>query len=245
MLEKHISKLLLLVKVVWIGLCARSIKVFYDRISNIYDLVFQDHIIHIENIVNLFTSIYHEKRECTILDLGCGTGMLSKALIDHGFHVIGIDISMKSLRILQRTERRLTLIQGDVESLPFSGQHLKDLVCLGVWRHLRHIGVVLDEICRVLSKDGNFILGYFPPKLGGLVHIPDNRWGRMIVNLYNKMVHWLGYDDTVDFDFGEQTLQTIGKRFDHLQRVVSGQHWHLILACRPRTRLNSKCSNES
>jgi ubiquinone/menaquinone biosynthesis C-methylase UbiE len=245
MLEKHISRLLLLVKVVWIGLCAGSTRVFYDRISNAYDLVFQDHAIHIENIVNLFNRIYPGKRDCNILDLGCGTGMLSKALINQGFRVIGIDISMKSLRILQRTDRRLTLIQGDVESLPLSGQHLNVLVCLGVWRHLRHLEVVLDEICRVLSKDGNFILGYFPPKLGGLVHIPDSRWGRMIVCLYNKTVHWLGYDDLVDFDLGEQTLETIGKRFDQIHRVVSGQHWYLILACRPRTRLNSVCSSET
>jgi ubiquinone/menaquinone biosynthesis C-methylase UbiE len=165
--------------------------------------------------------------------------MLSKAMRNQGFRVIGVDISVESLRVFKRTDQRVSLIQGAGESLPFSNRHFQTIVCLGVWRHLRHPELVLDEICRVLGKDGNLLLGYFPPKLGGLIHIPHNFWGRMLVYLYNKTVHLFGYDDFADFDLEGKTSLTIRKRFEEVRIIDSGQHWHLIQAWYPRAILNS------
>lgn len=227
-------KLLLLFRVAWGALFAGSARVFYDRIANIYDRIFIDHVIHAENIVILLTSIYPDKEKCLVLDLGSGTGLLSKALSRQGFRVIGIDISLESLRVFKRTDQWADLIQGEAESLPISDNYFQALVCLGVWRHLKRLEVVLNEICRVLSKDGVFILGYFPPKLGGVLDIPNDRWGRILVDFYHKTVRGLGYEDRVDFELEKRTLQATGKRFEHVRKVNSGQQWHLILAGRPR-----------
>jgi len=239
MLGKTTNKLRLIVSVTWHALCSGSTRSFYDRISSIYEYVFTGHIVHVENIVTLLTSVYPDEEKCLVLDLGSGTGLLSKALSRQGFRVIAMDISMKSLQVLQHSDRRVLSIQGDAESFPLTGNSFQVLVCLGVWRHLPFPEVVLDEICRVLSEDGNIFLGYFPPKLGGLIRISDNRRGRMLACLYNSVVRWFGYDDLVDFDLTEKTLQIIVKRFEQVRKVASGRHWHLLLAHHPLPRLSS------
>lgn len=226
-------------RVAWIALCSGSTKIFYDRLSNCYEEIFLDHIVHIETVVTLLTSIYYGRNNCTILDLGCGTGMVSKALTKHGFRVIGIDISLESIRLLKRTNQEVALIQGNIEYLPLQDRCFQTLVCLGTWRHLKNSEVALDEICRVLCKDGNFVVGYFPPKLGGLIYIPNNPWGKMVVWFYNRTVCWLGYDDLIDFDHKGKILQTIRKRFEQVRKIDTGQNWHTILASRPYARFNS------
>ena len=233
MLEKVIRKLWLLFRMAWTAFFAGSTRAFYDGISPIYESTFLNHIVHVENIVALLASTFSWMEGFIVLDLGCGTGLLSKALSREGFRAIGMDISLQSLQIMQQSDQGVSLIHGDAKSIPFSGCSFQAIVCLGVWRHLPHPEIVLDEICRVLGEDGNFVLGYFPPKLGGLFHIPDNPLGRMLAWSYKKTVRWFGYDDLLDLDLEEQAWQAISNRFDQVHRIESGKHWHLILAHHP------------
>ena len=165
--------------------------------------------------------------------------MLSNALENKGFRVIGVDISFESLRVLKKTNPRVPLINGHAESLAFSDRSFHALVCLGVWRHFIQLEVILDEIGRVLKKDAIFILGYFPPKLGGIFYVPENYWGRIMVILYNTIIHRLGYDDRIDFDLEKRTFRAITKRFASIIRIDSGHHWYLILAVMCNQRSSS------
>jgi len=72
------SKFRLWWKVIWAALSSRSNQIFYDRISSIYDEVFVDHKIHAETMLKILSDIYTDhKHETLVLDLGCGTGILS------------------------------------------------------------------------------------------------------------------------------------------------------------------------
>jgi ubiquinone/menaquinone biosynthesis C-methylase UbiE len=229
MSEKSINKMFLLLKIVLAAFIVRSNREFYDRISAIYDRLFTSHAIHIEKIVNLLKSVYYEKN-ITILDLGCGTGMLAKALKNQNFRVIGFDISYESLCVLEKSNLKMPLIQGCAESLTFSDNSFDVLVCLGVWRHFKKMEGILDEIHRVLRKDAVFIMGYFPPKLGGIFYIPGNFLGRIMALIYETMVNRLGYIDHVNVHFEQKTLQAIGKRFARIRKIDSGKHYYLVLA---------------
>ena len=59
-----------------------------------------------------------EAPHATILDAGCGTGMLAWRLTDAGFAVTGLDFSPEALR-LAKTRGLENLIEGSVNALPF------------------------------------------------------------------------------------------------------------------------------
>ena len=80
------------------ALSERSNQAFYDEIAPIYDQVFVNHRIHAETILDLLQEFGVDRdKAALVLDLGCGTGLLSTLLADQGLQVIGLDISFQSL----------------------------------------------------------------------------------------------------------------------------------------------------
>ena len=225
------DKLTLYAKVVWAAVCSGSTRSFYDRISDIYDHVFTDHITHANNIADLLSIFRPLAGKGLALDLGCGTGLVSKGLIERGFHVIGLDMSFRSLKVLQRNQQRVIMMQGNMEHLPFKNDSVDAISCLGVWRHLKNPEIVVAEVSRVLGKTGAFALGYFPPKLGGLFYVNNtSSLGRLLALMYSHFVRLMGYNDQVRRCFEENTLQLLYNRFENVHKVQSGEHSYLIVA---------------
>ena len=202
---------------------------FYDRIAPIYDEVFTDHLVHADTILGALTESYPDNRGgITVLDLGCGTGVMARRLRAHGFIAIGLDVSLQSLRIHRREIADVPVIQADLEALPLRQDCARVAVCLGVWRHLRHPQRAIDEVRRVLDKEGRFIVGYFPPRLRGLVNVPGGMIGRLLVRIYDVLLSPFGYRDNVDSNIEEQTRRLMGGRFDTVATLKSGPHSHLL-----------------
>lgn len=231
------TKLWLWIKIVWAALSSRSNQAFYDRISSIYDEVFVVHRVHAATILKVLSDIYSDReRETLVLDLGCGTGMLSTTLSEKGFKVVGLDISLQSLCILRQHNPRFNVIQADANFLPIPDESFHAVVCLGVWRHFSDVQKVLNEISRVLTSDGAFIVGYFPPAIAGAIHVDQNRLGRFLVWLYQLVTQRLGYSDRADFLLEGETWQAAKKQFRTVNKVVSGFHRNLLFARYPLTR---------
>ena len=57
----------------------RTTASFYDRIADLYDTTFQRHRVHAESMGD-FLDTRGRARHRPILDLGCGTGLLSSLL---------------------------------------------------------------------------------------------------------------------------------------------------------------------
>jgi len=164
-------------KVLVAALSSKSNREFYDRISPVYDQCFVAHKLHANNMVKILLERYKGREKNTlVLDLGCGTGLLSKILVSKGFDVLGIDMSLESLRLLQQRESRINTIQADATLLPFTNGSCHAVVSLGAWRHFSDIQQVIAEITRILKHDGLLIIGYFPPAIGGVVPQGDSHW---------------------------------------------------------------------
>ncbi len=93
-----------------------------------------------------------------ILDLGCGSGRDLRYFSGHGFRVVGLDYSLRLLKLAKNFSHR-PVVLGDINRLPFG-----ELVFDAVWSvgSLLHISrselpSVLAQIHRSLKPNGQFL----------------------------------------------------------------------------------------
>jgi 2-polyprenyl-3-methyl-5-hydroxy-6-metoxy-1,4-benzoquinol methylase len=96
------------------------------------------------------------------LDLGCGSGVLSRLLSDLGANVVGVDGSPRMIQNAiaesDRYEGRIRYVLiNDIGSLPFSEGSYDGVLCSSVIEYLDDPGSALKEISRVLNSDGILI----------------------------------------------------------------------------------------
>lgn len=92
------------------------------------------------------------------LDLCCGQGNVSEALVGHGCDVVGIDFSPAMLAFAHARVPQAVFIRGDAQDLPFDNEEF-DLVVsnLGVC-HVPDQPRALSEARRVLRRGGRFAM---------------------------------------------------------------------------------------
>lgn len=94
----------------------------------------------------------------TVLDAGCGEGVLSWYLAERGAKVTAIDISKPNVENAQKflekkgVQDRVTVMQGDAEHLPFPDASFDWVVSSHVLEHLPDFDKGLSEIRRVTKK---------------------------------------------------------------------------------------------
>lgn len=101
----------------------------------------------------------------TGLDIGCNIGNISFPLASLGFNIIGIDISVKKIKIANHRKKffgfgkNLTFLLGDACNQPIIEKEQFDFVILSeVLEHVKEPERLLAIINRVLKKDGVLII---------------------------------------------------------------------------------------
>lgn len=93
----------------------------------------------------------------SVLDVGCGTGLVGKALRQRGCSatIVGLDISKASLRVARRTGAYDTLEAADLQQpLHVEENGVEVLVCAGVMTYLPEVEAVWREFARVVRPGG-------------------------------------------------------------------------------------------
>lgn len=92
-----------------------------------------------------------------ILDLGCAQGILSYFLRQKGGFWVSTDQDFTNLKTTQSLlEKNLTQIEGGY--LPFKSQSFDQVVSLDYIEHLENDDQCLEEIHRVLKKEGQLVI---------------------------------------------------------------------------------------
>jgi ubiquinone/menaquinone biosynthesis C-methylase UbiE len=126
----------------------------YDRMYRLEDsywwFVGRHHL-----VLTFLRATYGDRKDLTILDIGCGTGAMSQKLAAHGT-VISADFSPLALEYSRR--RELTrLCAADAMRLPFQDGSFDLIVALDILEHLPDDEAALREFQRVLKPGGRVI----------------------------------------------------------------------------------------
>jgi SAM-dependent methyltransferase len=143
-----------------------------------------------------------------VLELGCGAARWSLALARQGARVVGIDLSPTQLshavRLQHRSARRVALVRGDAERLPFEGQVFDLVFC--DWGAMTFADPfrTVPEVARVLRNSGRLVFVTSTPLRAIVEDRRTNRIDRRLRYDYFGL-HRLEYPDEVNFQlpYGE------------------------------------------
>jgi len=137
-----------------------KIKQLFDEIASYYDFI--------NNIISFFTHYFIKilaikdlkiKDNSKILDLACGTGDITKIVSKYypKTDITGLDISDKMLDIAKKKNPDNKFVLGDILNLPFKDNKFNYITIFFGLRNVENRTNAINEIYRVLKKDGLFL----------------------------------------------------------------------------------------
>lgn len=126
----------------------------FGTVAEQYDLYRNDFPIHLfESLQNLDIKITNKR----ILDLACGTGVLSRFLQISGADVVGVDASKELLEQAKKHQSPIEYLQGTAEKIPMDDASFDMVTILRAWHWFDPVQAS-KEIARVLKPDGQLLI---------------------------------------------------------------------------------------
>ncbi|HEY3304021.1 MAG TPA: class I SAM-dependent methyltransferase [Candidatus Binatia bacterium] len=103
------------------------------------------------------------KRSHRVLDLACGPGFVALEFAKHARQVVGVDLTAEMLRKARALARRegfdnATFRRADVSRLPFADGSFDLVVTRASFHHFPQPEQVLNEMVRVLKRNGKILI---------------------------------------------------------------------------------------
>src|SRR5262245_52999812 len=149
---------------------------YYDRIARLYDLTFKLNG-YGKSLDQYFAN--HPlpvSRGAKILDAGCGTGLLTHALlraIRFPVSIVALDLSSTSIKGARKSiyyspgrKRDVAYTQGNLLSLPFADESLDLVVTAGALEYVP-LSDGLSELARVIVPGGHLLHLPIRPSMAG------------------------------------------------------------------------------
>lgn len=152
----------------------------------------------------------------SVLDVGCGNGVIARHLGRLGYEVLGIDVSEKTIQRAKEATRlqNVRFATQSAEDLVASGQRYDAVICSEVLEHLNDPGVLLKVLKASLKDDGTLIVtvpnGHGPRE--SFVTKPVLRIRQrngFMWRMLSRMKNAMGYSGT--------TVQSAADNLDHVQ----------------------------
>jgi demethylmenaquinone methyltransferase/2-methoxy-6-polyprenyl-1,4-benzoquinol methylase len=188
---------------------ARALKFFTPSNADSYDLV-----VRLATFGQDFAWKHEIARaigDCSqILELACGTGILSSMLAQGGKNVAGIDLTFEYLRTSKR-KLNTSIAQGTAEILPYRSESFDGIVSSYLAKYVE-IEEVIDECCRVLRPGGIIVFHDFT--------YPSGPISRSLWNTYFVLLRLAGrFVESWKVVFGQ--LDDIIRKSDWVDRTTN------------------------
>src|ERR1035437_3725885 len=140
-------------------------KAFHDEQAAYYDKLFANPLPLSEYYKRLvrhqiYSYIRRQQQRC-VVDLCCGTGKSSMALVERGLLVVGLDVSREMLRVYRqkcKENANLILIHADASHPPLRKGSCDAITMIGGLHHIQERAECVASCCDALAANGLFIL---------------------------------------------------------------------------------------
>ncbi|MEM4704159.1 MAG: class I SAM-dependent methyltransferase [Candidatus Bathyarchaeia archaeon] len=130
----------------------------YDLTASIYDMrYFEEQTAKIKAALRNVSL----KRQSTVLDAGCGTGLLFGHIADKVKLVVGVDISRKTLQQAKKRAKifpNVSLVLADVDQMPFPNASFSHIFAFTLLQNAPSPLETLVEIKRVSKGKGEIVI---------------------------------------------------------------------------------------
>ena len=136
-------------------------KKYWDKLGPGYDRFIQKYWRIYET--SLFNRIVDDvEADSTLLDVACGTGLVSFEVAKKAKNVYGIDIAPSMIneankKIKERGIDNIEFSVDDAYNLPFNSNMFDTVICNNALHNMKEPEKALSEVHRVLKHDGKFI----------------------------------------------------------------------------------------
>lgn len=108
---------------------------------------------------NIENNLQRKINEFPLLEIGCGSGDHIISFVKGGKKVVGLDLYLHP-KMLEKTNKykNLKFVKANAEKLPIKNRSIRTILAVFVLHHIPNYKKVLNEIYRVLKKDGRLVL---------------------------------------------------------------------------------------
>jgi len=135
----------------------------YSDLATVYHEMYQ-HIFDYDHEFNFYDRILSENNCHDILEIGCGTGILARRFLTHGYEYLGLDLNNEMLNIARDEVPKGKFIQGDMRTLSFRQQFDSVLITGRSIVYILENQEIIDTLTglyNALRTDGVIIIGFF------------------------------------------------------------------------------------
>jgi ubiquinone/menaquinone biosynthesis C-methylase UbiE len=98
-----------------------------------------------------------------VLEIGCGSGLMTKKILQWKADVKGLDFSETMIEIARRENPQIEFFISDAKSTPFESSEF-DVVASSLMIHyFKDLNIIFKEVSRILISGGSFVFSFHHP----------------------------------------------------------------------------------
>jgi|SRR3989344_318544 len=132
-----------------------------------------------------FAKMVRENGGFRVLDLGCGSGVQSKQLLEEGLEVVGLDLSQKMIEEAEKKISKAKFIVGDMTKMPFTSTSFDGIYARASLLHVPKelMPKALESILKILKSKG---ILYLAVKKGeGEGEVKEEKYGKRVKRFFS------------------------------------------------------------